>query len=1129
MRARRKASMAVLAAATTVGLQALVVISAQAGEQPPQVDTGVSRVAAVAATSPDRGEPDVVTLITGDQVTVSADGEHYSVRRGAGREGVRFSSRRAGRKLMVVPSDAQRLLAAGKLDSRLFDVSLLRTIAHRRGAELPLIISGAGSTAARSALRSAVTDRGVTVDRELPAVNGLASHVAAARLAGLWQSLTGEAGSLRGQVSKVWLDGMRRPSLDKSVPQIGAPTAWRAGFDGTGVTVAVLDTGIDAGHKDLAGKVVAHRNFAGGSEGDKDRVGHGTHVASIIAGSGAASNGKYKGVASGAKLLDGKVCVEDGCSESAILAGMQWAVDQKAAVVNMSLGGPDTEGIDPVEEAVNTLTARTGALFVIAAGNDGEEIGDGSVGSPSTADAALSVGAVDSNDKYAAFASRGPRLDGALKPDISAPGAAITAARSSASDLPRVAGAYTTLSGTSMATPHVAGAVAILKQRRPAWTAGQLKAALMASAKPTLALGAYAQGAGRVDVARAIDQLVTADQPSVSFGRQSFPHGNNTPVTKTVTYRNAGTAAVTLSLALRTLGPDGGPGPAGMFTLSAPTVTVPAGGTGAVTITADTRVGTVDGLHSGWLTATAQPGVTVQTPFAVDREKETYTLTLKYLDRNGAVATAGDTAVVRLDGRTDPPAIHRVYPANGDSVLRLPKGRYAIIGNVITGSGEKAGDPVSMLVQPQLDLTESQTVVLDSRLAKPVSVSVPASDGESIAATMAAIVPTDALNIDFTSDGDSFANFYTGQIGPTRPAEGFYSTVINTVVKKGSGTSGTSPYQYNLAYFVPGAMMTGFSKTVSATELATVKTAYGTQKGTTQGDATVWPRIPGKAEISGAMLVTVRQPSERTVYFSTGNGTAWLREVRSPGIGSTQVLSAPPVAYQAGRGYAERWNVAVSGPSLINPAFESEFLTRQKDRFWLAPSLFSDSVNHTAYSEMKTARMSLLRNGKKVFENVEARAVSVNIPAAKSRYEFTITGYREAPFRLSTQITAKWAFTSGHVDGDALLKLPVSTVRFTPALTLSGTAKAGTTLTIPVTVQKQQGSIAAANKTLSVQVSFNNGRTWTNLPVRRVNGSPAVQVKNPSTAGFVSIRATATDVVGNTAHVSILHAYEVTR
>ena len=144
-----------------------------------------------------------------------------------------------------------------------------------------------------------------------------------------------------------------------------------------------------------------------------DTVGHGTHVASTIAGSGAASGGKYRGVAPDATLLFGKVCENDGCTDSAILAGMQWAaVEQHAAVVNMSLGGGDTPEVDPLEEAVETLTAQTGTLFVIAAGNDGV---DGSVGSPGTADAALTVGAVDRDDELADFSSRGPRVgdDGA--------------------------------------------------------------------------------------------------------------------------------------------------------------------------------------------------------------------------------------------------------------------------------------------------------------------------------------------------------------------------------------------------------------------------------------------------------------------------------------------------------------------------------------------------------------------------------------------------------------------------------------------------------------------------------------------------------------------------------------------
>jgi Subtilase family len=116
----------------------------------------------------------------------------------------------------------------------------------------------------------------------------------------------------------VWLDGKKRLTLDRSVPQIGASAAWRAGLTGTGVKVAVLDSGYDPTHPDLKDLVIASKNFS--AEPDiVDHVGHGTHVASTIAGAGAASGGEYQGVAPGAQLMIGKVCEESGCQESAML------------------------------------------------------------------------------------------------------------------------------------------------------------------------------------------------------------------------------------------------------------------------------------------------------------------------------------------------------------------------------------------------------------------------------------------------------------------------------------------------------------------------------------------------------------------------------------------------------------------------------------------------------------------------------------------------------------------------------------------------------------------------------------------------------------------------------------------
>ncbi|HEV7962416.1 MAG TPA: S8 family serine peptidase, partial [Actinoplanes sp.] len=349
--------------------------------------------------------PTTVTLITGDRVTVQPDGS-LAVTAGPGRAGMRFLSQKIKDHRYVYPADTLALLRSGRVDQRLFDVTALTGFGYTdQSADLPLLVAypKANKTKGAAALRSATTVGGAKVVRDLGVVNALAVRADRKARASLWNSLTRRTGkerSLASGVDHIWLDGKRKISLDVSVPQIGAPEAWKVGLDGTGVTVAILDTGIDATHPDLAGQIKGTENFTDTPSTD-DTVGHGTHVASIIAGTGAASGGKYRGVAPGAKLLMGKVCGDAFCDESAILAGMAWAAPQ-AQVINMSLGGGDEPGIDPLEEAVNTLTAQYGALFVIAAGNAG---GFAPVSSPATADAALAVGAVDDQDQLADFSS----------------------------------------------------------------------------------------------------------------------------------------------------------------------------------------------------------------------------------------------------------------------------------------------------------------------------------------------------------------------------------------------------------------------------------------------------------------------------------------------------------------------------------------------------------------------------------------------------------------------------------------------------------------------------------------------------------------------------------------------------
>ena len=537
--------------------------------------------AAGAATTP--GAADTVTLVTGDVVTLGGP-RGVDVAAARGREHIGFHGYTdVDGDVHVIPEDALSLVSAGRLDPRLFDVTGLARSGYGDRGDLPLIVDYPGATPRAAGVRAV---------RELPSVSAVAMR--AEKSPSFWATA-------RTSADRIWLDGPVRASLAHSVPQIGAPAAWTAGYTGAGTTVAVLDTGVDTTHPDLADAVTESRDFTESESGADDRFGHGTHVASIITGAGEVN----KGVAPDAKLLNGKVLDDSGFgAESSVIAAMEWAAGSGADVINMSIGSDwPNDGTDLVSLAVDRLTAETGALFVVSAGNSGP--GAESVGSPAGADAALTVGAVDREDRLAEFSSRGPRTgDGAIKPDITAPGVDIVAAKAAHGWLGTPAGnGYVSLSGTSMAAPHVAGAAAILAGQHPDWPADRLKSALMSTAKPNPDLSVFEQGAGRVDVAAATKNVV-ASPGSLSIGTVQWPHHDDQPIAKTITYTNPGAEPATLDVTAEMTGPDGNAAPAGMFTVSPAEVTVPAGGSAQVTMTTDTRVEATDGQYSGAVVAT---------------------------------------------------------------------------------------------------------------------------------------------------------------------------------------------------------------------------------------------------------------------------------------------------------------------------------------------------------------------------------------------------------------------------------------------------------------------------------------------------------------------------------------------
>ncbi len=247
--------------------------------------------------------------------------------------------------------------------------------------------------------------------------------------------------------------------LDESAAQVMATNMWNLGYDGSGITIGIIDTGIDASHPDLQGKVIGWVDFVNGKTTPYDDNGHGTHVASIAAGTGAASNGKYKGMAPpGAKLVGIKVLGGDGSgSISDIINGVDWAVQNKdkygIKVINLSLGSSQSsDGTDSLSQAVNNAW-DAGIVVCVAAGNSGPD--KYTVGSPAAASKVITVGAVDKYDVITDFSSRGPTADNRLKPEVVAPGNWIIAARASGTQLTDVTigDYYVAAPGTSMATP----------------------------------------------------------------------------------------------------------------------------------------------------------------------------------------------------------------------------------------------------------------------------------------------------------------------------------------------------------------------------------------------------------------------------------------------------------------------------------------------------------------------------------------------------------------------------------------------------------------------------------------------------------------------------------------------------
>jgi serine protease AprX len=336
----------------------------------------------------------------------------------------------------------------------------------------------------------------------------------------------------RPNVAYITPDRQIRRTMDHYNYATGDNVAFSAGWDGTGVGVAVIDSGVYA-HADLntynqnSSRIVYSQSFVPGDSNTSDEFGHGTHVAGIIGGNGASSGSssnystEYQGIAPNAQIINLRVLDQFGVStDSEVIAAINCAIQLQntynIGVINLSLGRPVFESYqyDPLDQAVEAAWAA-GIVVVVAAGNSGRdssfsEAGYGTINAPGNDPFVITVGATsltapwtEANQQIASYSSKGPTLiDHIAKPDLVAPGNNITSLLAPGSTLATafpqydvfpcnslgvcgvLAGqpSYMTLSGTSMATPVVSGTVALMLQQNPNLTPDQVKARLMKSA-----------------------------------------------------------------------------------------------------------------------------------------------------------------------------------------------------------------------------------------------------------------------------------------------------------------------------------------------------------------------------------------------------------------------------------------------------------------------------------------------------------------------------------------------------------------------------------------------------------------------------------------------------------------------
>jgi serine protease AprX len=386
------------------------------------------------------------------------------------------------------------------------------------GAAHSYIVEGGSSKAAAEGV---LAQHGIVLS-SLPIVHGVVAKLTAEQVGSAEQAGLQVAPNLPVTVEGSTTTGVVPAATGIFTSVTGATSLWANGINGAGVTVAVLDTGIDSALPDLRGRVIDGVNLSSSPQSWKsDQYGHGTFVAGLIASNGVSSGGLFTGVAPGADLVAIKVAGASGVTpESTVIAGVAWAISHQVSdgigVLNMSLGVQPTSptALDPLDQAVEQAW-NAGIVVVTSAGNNGPD--NGTITSPGNDPLVITVGAVNDGGANVpagftvpAFSSTGPTMiDGWIKPDVVAPGYSVVSLMAPNSTIsnanPQAVIGLDNFegSGTSFSSAIVSGLAALLLEQNPSLTPNEVKAALLSSATPGPVGDPLVDGHGIANVANA--------------------------------------------------------------------------------------------------------------------------------------------------------------------------------------------------------------------------------------------------------------------------------------------------------------------------------------------------------------------------------------------------------------------------------------------------------------------------------------------------------------------------------------------------------------------------------------------------------------------------------------------------